>query len=773
MTNIYFIVEGMKCAACSANVENIISKVSKVESCSVNLLTKKVFVTLDSEYDFSEVEKISGDISNEVLKAGYKISRLEEKNNNYEEKKLERALAKKEKLLELADKKKKVIINICLAVPLMFLSMGGMFIPCLKENLNPLLSALVQMVLTLMILINSKHLFVSGTKSLLHFRPNMDSLVTVGSLSSFIYSFVLTVILAKNFLQQGDAAFLVEDFHLYYEGAGIVVTLIMLGKVIEESSRAKTSAAIEKLSELAPETALRFSGKNLETKGEAKETGIAEIQVDDLLLVKPGDTIPLDSIVVEGISSVDESMLTGESLPVEKTVGKNVTGGSLNLDGVLVIKVLKTGGDTMLSKIIDMIEDAQMKKAPVANIADKVALVFVPTVFIIAIITALTWAILGADFSFVLKTAVSVLVIACPCSLGLATPAAIMVATGTGAKNGILFKSGEAIEKVASVTTAVFDKTGTITFGKPEVCEIQRLDNNCQFDENMILQIVASIEKNSKHPAAKAIINEAEKRNLLSLPVKAFTEVSGRGVRGFVEFAAGKNVMAFCGNGKFMKDVCEDSEKISLPEMEGAMALYVALNGKLSYAIFAKDKVKPESVSLVKQLNEMNIQSILLTGDSRSAAKQASDFCGIKSENVYAEVLPHEKADVIDKLQKSGKKVLMTGDGINDAPPLAKAFVGIAVGTGSDIAKETGDIVLLNPNVNAVTTTIKLGKRTMRIIKQNLFWAFCYNSLGIPIAAGVLYPAFGILLNPMIAGLAMSLSSICVVSNALRLRKNL
>lgn len=773
MTNIYFKVEGMKCAACSANVENIVSKISKVESCSVNLLTKKLFVTLDSNYDSSELEKISADILNGVMKAGYKISRLEENNNNYEERKLERELAKKKRLVELAEKKRKVMINIFLAIPLMFLSMGGMFIPYLKENLNPLLSAFAQMTLTLIILINSKHLFVSGTKSLFHFRPNMDSLVTVGAMSSFFYSLALTINLFQNFLQQGDAAFLVKDFHLYYEGAGVVVTLIMLGKFIEERSRAKTSAAIEKLSELAPETALRFSGKNLETKGDVKEVSVDEIQVDDLLLVKPGDIIPLDSIVVDGTSSVDESMLTGESLPVEKSVGKNVTGGSLNLDGMLIIKVLKTGGETMLSKIIDMIEDAQMKKAPVANIADKVALVFVPIVFGIAIITAVVWTIVGEDLSFILKTAVSVLVIACPCSLGLATPAAIMVATGTGARNGILFKSGEAIEKLSSVNTAVFDKTGTITFGKPEVCEIKKIDENCIYDENTILQIVASIEKNSKHPAAKAIVTEAEKRNLSLLPVKAFAEVSGRGVRGFVEIATGENVMAFCGNGKFMEDVCEEMENISLPEVEGSMALYVALNGKLSYGVFAKDKVRPESISLIEELSEMKIQSFLLTGDSKSAANQAAEFCGIKSENVYAEVLPQEKANVIDSLQKKGNKVLMTGDGINDAPPLAKAFVGIAVGTGSDIAKETGDIVLLNPDVKAVATTIKLGKRTMKIIKQNLFWAFCYNTLGIPIAAGVLYPALGILLNPMVAGLAMSLSSICVVSNALRLRKNL
>lgn len=762
MTNILFLVEGMKCAACSSNVENIVSKIDGVKNCSVNLLTKKLFVSIDDKID---IKNLNANIINAVSKAGYPIRHIDEQNMDYAQKKLQRENQRIQKILDLKKKKKIIILNICLAIPLMFFSMAPMFISTMQQKINPVFLCLIQMVLCIMILFNAKHLFVSGIKSLLHFRPNMDSLVTVGAISSFLYSFVLSILIIKNYAE----GLPYNNYHLYYEGAGVVVTLIMFGKYIEEKSRQKTSEAIEKLSQLAPDTVML-----LDDDGNSTKVSIDKIKIEQKILVQPGDIIPLDGIVIKGSSSVDESMLTGESIPIEKNVGDDVTGGSINLDGLLVICVKKVGGETMLSKIINMIENAQMKKAPVANIADKVALYFVPIVFIIAILTALIWIILGYPISFILKTSVSVLVIACPCSLGLATPAAIMVATGTGARKGILFKSGESIEKIANVTKAVFDKTGTITYGKPELCEIKKINDEFEFDENTILAMVASVEKNSKHPGALAIVKEAEKRNLAFYDVKAFAENSGRGVRGFISVDEKTKLMIFCGNKKYINEICDLSgTKIELPQVKGAMAIYVAINEKLCYAFFAKDKIKEESISLIKDLEQMNIKSVLLSGDSKTAVEEIATSCGIELQNTYSEILPHEKAEVIERLQKNGDKILMTGDGINDAPPLATAYVGLAVGSGSDIAKETGDIVLLNSNIKTVASAIKLGRRTMKIIKQNLFWAFCYNCLGIPIAAGVLYPTFGILLNPMIAGIAMSLSSICVVSNALRLKKDL
>ena len=580
----------------------------------------------------------------------------------------------------------------------------------------------------------------------------MDTLVAIGTGSAFLYSLYALVQIAG-----GDHEAVMS---LYFESAAVVVTLVMLGKYLEAVSKGKTSEAIKKLMNLRPETAVV-----LDDKGEEKEIPLDWLEPGMTVLVKPGASIPVDGEVVDGVSSVDESMLTGESLPVEKAAGSAVTGGSINGEGLLKFKVTKVGKDTALSKIIQLVEDAQGKKAPIAKLADVVSGWFVPIVLAIAVIAAGGWAIAGKDFSFVLNVFVSVLVIACPCALGLATPTAIMVGTGKGAELGILIKGGEALETVHKVDTVVLDKTGTITEGKPQLTDLKVYGG---WKQDELLRVVAAAEKGSEHPIARAVIAAAEERHLEAPAPDSFRAVPGRGIDAVV---GGKRILA--GNKKLMEE-----ENIDLAQAEtdgpslsgrGRTLLYIAAEGKLCGLLAAADKVKPTSREAIDRMKGMGIEVVMLTGDNKETAGVIAGEVGV--DRVLADVLPEDKSNQVRLLQEAGKKVAMVGDGINDAPALAQAEVGLAIGTGTDVAVESADIVLMRGDLNEVPTAIALSRATIRNIKENLFWAFVYNSAGIPFAAGLFYLFGGPLLSPMFAGAAMAFSSVCVVGNALRLKR--
>ncbi len=737
-----YLIEGMSCAACSAAVERVTRKLDGVVRSDVNLTTNKMTIVYDAEKVTPEL------IVAKVQKAGFGAAQFADDTEKNGKKTLNR---------ELADNsvRNNLIGAIILTVILLYVSMGQMFayrLPVpnfINMDLYPTNFAMTQLILTIPILYFGRKFFIGGFKALIHRNPNMDSLVAIGSGCSFLYSLILTYQIPWNPM---------HVHHLYYESAAVVITFIMIGKYLESNSKKKTKGAIEKLMALAPEVAL------LVTENGTQEVPTASVKKGDILLIRPGDKIPLDGTVIEGNSGVDESMLTGESLPVEKTTGSSVIGGSVNYNGSLKIEVTHTGEDTTLAKIIKIVEDAQGKKAPISKIADKVAGVFVPVVIGIAIVAALVWLIAGKDIEFVLRIFTSVLVIACPCALGLATPTAIMVGTGLGAANGILIRSGEALEEIHNANVVLLDKTGTVTQGKPQVTEIITLERS----EDEVLALAAAVESLSAHPLAAAITEKAQQEDVLNEQnVTEFENFSGKGLKAKVN---GNSV--FVGNAKLMQEFgiphdALEKDAVRLAN-QGQTPMYVATDGILCGIISVADVIKPTSREAIARLKETGLEVYMLTGDNQSAAQYIGSQ--VEVNRVIAEVLPEDKANVVKELQAEGKKVMMVGDGINDAPALAQANIGVAIGSGSDIAIESGDVVLMKSDLNDVVKALRLSKLTLRNIKQNLFWAFCYNTIGIPIAAGALYLINGMLLDPMFAGLAMSLSSVCVVTNALRLR---
>ena len=613
--------------------------------------------------------------------------------------------------------------------------------------------ALIQIVLVVPIMLVGYKFYINGFKSLFHGSPNMDTLVAIGTSSAFIYSLYTTINLIRN---AGVSMEMHMSHHhqLYFESAGIIIALILLGKFLESRSKGKTSEAIKKLMGLQPKTAI------IMVDDKEVEVSIDEVLEGDIVVVKPGEKIPVDGKIVFGHTSIDESMLTGESMPVEKTVGDSVTGASINKNGLIRFEATKVGKDTALAQIIKLVEDAQGTKAPIAKLADTVAGYFVPAVITIAVISALLWAIIGKEnTTFVLTIFISVLVIACPCALGLATPTAIMVGTGKGAENGILIKSSVALELAHKVNTVIFDKTGTITEGKPKVTEIITYGD---YDEDYILKLAASAEKGSEHPLGEAIVRYAEEKNMNLINVEKFNSVTGKGINAVID-----NKKINLGNVKMMEDlnISLDIVENKYEELakQGKTPMFISIENELAGIIAVNDVVKESSKRAVELLHNLGIKVAMVTGDNKNTADAIAKQVGI--DIVLAEVLPQDKSNEVKKLQAEGNFVAMVGDGINDAPALAAADIGIAIGNGTDVAIESADIVLMKNDLMDVPTAIKLSKDTIRNIKQNLFWAFGYNTIGIPVAAG------GPLLNPMIAAAAMSLSSVSVVSNALRLRK--
>lgn len=741
-------IDGMTCAACAKAVERVVKKLDGVESISVNIATDKANI----DYNPSKV-KLS-QIKAAIEKAGYNpIEEVRDKVDVDEDK------LRKEK--EMKSLFVKFIVAIVFAVPLFYIAMGPMIIKPigpwpLPEIINPMTNtlnyALIQLVLVIPVMIAGYKFYINGFKALFSLSPNMDSLVAIGTLAAFLYSLYTTIQIANGQIQG------MHHHQLYYESAGIIIALILLGKYLESKSKGKTSEAIKKLMGLQPKTAIVL------VDGKEVETPIEEVEIGDIILVKPGTKIPVDGVVIEGYTSVDESMLTGESIPVEKNVGSRVTGASINKNGVIRFKAEKIGGDTALAQIIKLVEDAQGTKAPIAKLADTVSGYFVPIVIAIAVVASLLWFLLGGkDIVFVLTIFISVLVIACPCALGLATPTAIMVGTGKGAENGILIKGGEALESAHKVNTVIFDKTGTITEGKPKVTDI--VLNNVE--EEYLIKIASSAEKGSEHPLGEAIVKYGEEENIKLEKVDDFKAIPGAGIQVIIN-----NENILLGNKKLMNDnniILEAlEEKSNVLASQGKTPMYIAVDGKLAGIIAVADVVKESSKKAIEILHDMGIKVAMVTGDNVKTANAIATQVGI--DMVLAEVLPEDKSKEVEKLQNQGKFVAMVGDGINDAPALAKADIGIAIGSGTDVAIESADIVLMKSDLMDVPTAIKLSHETIKNIKQNLFWAFGYNTIGIPVAAGLLYVFGGPLLNPMIAAAAMSLSSVSVVSNALRLK---
>ncbi len=743
MTEKTFKISGMHCAACSASLERFMQRQVGVQSVSVNLTTEKMDIVYDDTLD---VQKICELVSRLSFGAEEYISAdaLAAENRRKED---------AEKQAELSAMKRRVILCICFAVPLLYVSMGhmvGLPLPMfMMPHHAPLTFALVQLALTLPIVIGGRNFYINGFGSLVKGHPNMDTLVAVGTFSALAYGIYAVVKIAL-----GDTGY---SENLFFESAAVVITLVMLGKYLEARSKRHTSDAIRALTELAPETAL------VTRHGETGEVPVSELRVGDVITVRPGERFPCDGTVSSGASSADLSMLTGESLPVTLDVGSGVTGGSINGEGLIVFTATKVGGDTALAQIIRMVEDAQGKKAPIAKLADKVAGVFVPVVMAIAVASAVIWALCGKDIEFVLNIFVSVLVVACPCSLGLATPTAIMVGTGRGAEMGILYKSGEALQAMAFADTVVLDKTGTVTEGKPRLRSIYSVS----IPENELLAVCAAAESGSEHPVAKAITEAAAERGLSLPEAGSIKAVPGRGIRATVD---GKEVLI--GNELLMREngiaIGASAEREKL-EDDGCMLMYAAVDGSFAGLFGAVDTIKADSPEAISNLHNLGIDTIMLTGDNEKAAQAIAEKANI--DRVLAGVLPEGKAGEIEKLKSAGKKVCMVGDGINDAPALASADIGAAIGSGTDVAIESADIVLMGSQLGALVTALRLSKAVIRNIKQNLFWAFFYNSVGIPFAAGLFYAFGGPLLSPMFAGAAMALSSISVVSNALRLKR--
>lgn len=737
-------VEGMTCSSCCAAVERAVKKLSGVMSVSVNLATNRTSV----EYDPLKV-KLS-QIKEAIAKAGYTPTDIKaEKTNDIEDEKRRHGL----KVMRL-----RLIIAIVFAAPILYIAMSHMFpslkvpIPYFMGSHNfPLMFALIQMFLTIPVILAGSKFFRIGFKTLLKGAPNMDTLVAIGTGSAFLYGIYATVMIYLGSFEYAQS--------LYFESAAVVITLVMLGKYLEAVSKGKTSEAIKKLMGLKPKTATVIKD------GNEMEVPLDEVAVGDIVLVRPGSSIPVDGVIVEGATTADESMLTGESLPVEKQAGSNVTGGSINGEGLIKFTATRVGEDTALSKIIKLVEEAQGKKAPIAKLADIISGYFVPVVLGVAVIAAVVWALAGRDFNFDLNVFVTVLVIACPCALGLATPTAIMVGTGKGAELGILIKGGEALETTHKLKAVVFDKTGTITEGRPVLTDIKTYG---ALSGNEALLLSAAAERGSEHPIARAIVEGAKAKGMELPEPEEFKAVPGRGIDAAVK---GKRILA--GNIKLMTDNGIDISAAELDakmlSAQGRTLMYIAVNGRLEALMAAADTVKPSSKAAVAKLKSLGVKVFMITGDNRNTAKAIADEVNI--DDVLADVLPGDKANEVKKLQSAGYKVAMVGDGINDAPALVQADVGMAIGTGTDIAVESADVVLMRGDLNEVSSAIALSRATIRNIRQNLFWAFIYNLAGIPLAAGLIYALGGPLLNPIYAGAAMALSSVSVVSNALRLKR--
>lgn len=733
-------IAGMTCASCAKSVERAIAAIEGVADVSVNIATEKARVI----YDPSKT-RIS-EIKNAVDQAGYKALELETV-NEADSDKIDKDKARNNLWVRF-------LVAVIFTAPLFYISMGhmvGLPVPdIINSDLNPLNFALAQLILVIPSMISGYRFYTVGFSRLFKREPNMDSLIAVGTGAAFLYSMYSIVQIING---NPDHA-----HNLYFESVGVIITLILLGKYLETVSKGKTSDAIKKLMGLAPKTAIVIHD------GVEMTIPIEEVEIGDIILVRPGEKIPVDGEVIEGRTSIDESMLTGESIPVEKNPGSRVVGATINKNGTIKFKATKIGKDTVLAQIIKLVEEAQETKAPIAKLADVISGYFVPIVMAIALIAGIAWYISGQTMIFSLTIFVSVLVIACPCALGLATPTAIMVGTGKGAEHGILIKGGDALETTHKIQTIVFDKTGTITEGKPVVTDII---TSGELSEEELLRISASAERGSEHPLGEAIINEARNKQLDLLNADEFEAIPGQGIEVVLQ---GKRTLL--GNKRLMDNknieisLQNESDRLAL---EGKTPMYIAIEGELAGIIAVADVIKPSSKRAIDALNEMGIDVVMITGDNKSTAQAIASQAGI--DRVLAEVLPQDKAEQIKKLQAENKKVAMVGDGINDAPALAQADIGIAIGSGTDVAMESADIVLMRNDLLDVPAAIQLSKHTIRIIKQNLFWAFAYNSLGIPIAAGLLHIFGGPLLNPMIAAAAMAFSSVSVVTNALRLKR--
>ena len=752
-----FNVTGMSCSACSAHVEKSVLKLSGVRDVSVNLLAASMKV------DYDEAVLTSEEICLAVDQAGYSATLVTASSipaaSSASKSPQNNASAYNE---ETKNMKVRLIVSFIFLIPLMYISMGSMMrlpVPAIfLGEQNALIFAFTQMLLTLPVMYVNRKFYINGYKMLFRGAPNMDTLIAVGSSAAFIYGVFVIYQIGYGLGHQDLNRVHLYMHDLYFESAAMILTLITLGKFFETRSKGKTSEAIEKLINLAPKTAIRI------TSGVEEEIPAEAIEKGDLLLIRPGASIPVDGQVIEGHSAVNESALTGESIPVEKCVGDMCLSASINGTGVLKIKAIKVGEDSTLSQIIRLVEEASASKAPIAKLADKVSGIFVPTVMIIALAAFIIWYfIVGETFSFALSIGIAVLVISCPCALGLATPVAIMVGTGKGASNGILIKSGDALETAHKVDTVVLDKTGTITVGKPEVTNVFVAKD---MDKKTFINICAALEQYSEHPLASAIKDYAKKNNADTLSVENFKAYPGLGIGADIN---GQHYVA--GNLKFIQQLKKENPWEQLGEQlskEGKTPLYFADDHQVMGVIAAADTVKADSYDAIKTLHHMGIKVVMLTGDNARTAKAVGDQLEI--DQIISDVLPQDKEKEIRNLQESGSCVAMVGDGINDAPALVRADVGIAIGAGMDVAIESADIVLMKNELLDVASAIQLSKSVIRNIRQNLFWAFFYNILGIPLAAGLLYPLFMIKLNPMIGAAAMSLSSVCVVSNALRLK---
>ena len=734
-------IEGMTCAACAKTIERVTKKLPGVVETNVNFATEKLNIS------FEPTRVRTSDIKKAIEKAGYKASE-DESNVDIDREKKEK---------EIKALWNRFILSAIFGVPLLLIAMVPMIAMklniMLPDIINPMMNpsgfAILQLVLVLPIMYTGKKYFIVGFKSLFRLSPNMDSLISIGTSAAFLYSLyaVYEIVFNVN-----------VDYEMYFESAGVILTLITLGKYLESVTKGKTSEAIKKLMGLAPKTAIIIRD-NVEI-----EISIDEVEVGDIVVVRPGEKMPVDGEVVEGTTLVDESMLTGESMPVEKAIGHKIIGASINKNGSIKYKATRVGKDTALAQIITLVENAQGSKAPIAKMADVISSYFVPVVIGLALVSSLAWFISGETMVFSLTIFISVLVIACPCALGLATPTAIMVGTGKGAEYGVLIKSGVALETAHKIQTIVFDKTGTLTEGKPKVTDIVTIEG---IEETYLLQIAASAEKGSEHPLGEAIVKGAEERSLELKKVDKFEAIPGYGIEVSIE---GNKVLL--GNLKLMvesKIELEQLEDISnkLAE-EGKTPMYIAIDNKISGIIAVADTVKENSKKAIERLHSMGIEVAMITGDNKRTAAAIAAQVGI--DRILAEVLPEDKANEVKKLQAEGKKVAMVGDGINDAPALAQADIGIAIGSGTDVAMESADIVLMRSDLMDVPTALQLSKKTITNIKQNLFWAFGYNILGIPVAMGILHLFGGPLLNPIIAALAMSFSSVSVLTNALRLK---
>lgn len=739
-----FDITGMTCSACSAHVYKAVSKLEGVKDVNVNLLSNNMVVEYDDNVNQS-------DIISAVIDAGYG-AQIASQNKTKSNKESVKEVDETESIYN------RLKYSLIFFVPVLYLSMGpmiGLPLPPFFEGYYKSFNLVFTIfLLSIPVVFINRVFFIRGFKSLINGAPNMDTLVALGSSASIIYSIFAIYRIGYGFAVSNGSLVLKYTHSLYFESAVTILTLITLGKYLEAKSKKKTSKALENLMDLAPKTA------TVERDGKELNILIDEVRVGDIVIVKPGGSIAVDGVIIEGSTSVDQSAITGESMPVEKTVGDKVISATINKTGFIKFKALKVGNDTTISQIIALVEEAANSKAPISKLADKISGIFVPIVIAVAIISALYWLYMGMSFEFALSIAISVLVISCPCALGLATPVAIMVGTGKGAENGILIKSAESLETAHLINAVAIDKTGTITEGKMSVSSVKAY----KYDENKIIQIAYAMEKNSEHLIAKAVVDKFNSLNMETLLFKDFKAYAGLGVSCVID-----NKLYGCGNTSFMEQLGVKNIENNIDNHNISTPVYISEDSQLIGIIYISDTIKESSIEAVKKFKEQNIKVYMLTGDNKITAEAIAKQAGI--DNVYSELMPQDKEEIIRKLQSEGLKVAMVGDGINDAPALMRSDLGIAIGAGTDIAIQSSDIVLIKNNLLDAVTAVKLSRATLNNIKMNLFWAFIYNIIGIPVAAGLFYSSYGITLNPMIAAAAMSFSSIFVVTNALRLKR--